>query len=177
MNTPKPEQDKNTVFFVKTPNPLFFLYTYLPKYKAEMTTLYGLIVHHYNDKEGYAWPNVDTLALYYGKTERTTSDHLEVLREYGLVDAKKSGNKWHFKPITPLDGDEFFAKFPEAGVEQRKRLKARDAERIRSAENMAKRRAKMMGMDEVAATSEDTTTPSIPPNNHNGASDETDWEW
>lgn len=141
--------------FVRTPTDLLFHYTLLPEYKAEMTVLYGLILHFYNEKEGYAWPNVDTLALYYGKSERTTRSHLAKLEEYGLLRTRMDGSKKLFVPVPPKPEDEFFATFPEALTERQRRLKQRDEERRRSAVKMSRyRRETSEGADEecVAAT-------------------------
>jgi DNA-binding transcriptional ArsR family regulator len=164
LTTPKPEQKKQP--FVKTPNPLLFLYTFLPTYKAEMTVLYGLLVHYYNANEGYAWPNEDTLAFYYGKTTRTTREHLKVLKECGLVSMKKVDGKWRYKPLTPLDDDQFFARFPDALAEKEAREKARDEERERVAVSMANLRAKKNGNEDISEPDiedEVAVTEEVPP--------------
>ncbi|AUM66384.1 hypothetical protein C0R09_18700 [Brevibacillus laterosporus] len=127
--------------FVKTPHFMLFYYTFLPKYKAEMTTLYGLLTHYYNVEEGYAWPNVDTLAFHYGKTAKTTGEHLDVLEEYGLLRTHMDGAKKLFVPVDPVSSlEELFERYPEAEREYKRRLAGRDAERRRSADNMARMR-------------------------------------
>ncbi|WP_314587910.1 helix-turn-helix domain-containing protein [Paenibacillus terrigena] len=146
----------NSGSFVKTPTGMLLRYPFLPDYKAEMTALYGLIVHYYNEREGYAWPNVDTLALHYGKAVQTTSAHLTVLEKYGLISVRTVGGKKRFVPNPPKDEQELFASFPEALAEYQRRLKARDDERQRSAENMARLRQKT-----EATAEESVATPII----------------
>lgn len=126
--------------FVKTPHALLFDYPFVNKYKAEYTVLYNYIVHYYNEKEGYAWPNVDTLALYYGKSVKTTSQHLQALYELGLIERTKVGMKYQYKPIQPLEGSAFYERFPEATINKQSRIKERDRERERAASNMARKR-------------------------------------
>ncbi|MFC4103616.1 helix-turn-helix domain-containing protein [Paenibacillus xanthanilyticus] len=127
--------------FVKVPYELLFRYTLLPKYKAEMSTLYALLIHYFNVETGYAWPNVDTLALSYGKSVRTTSEHLAILEEYGLLSACYDGNKKLFRPLAPIEDEaEFYRQYPAAEAERKRRETVREVERKRSADNMARRR-------------------------------------
>lgn len=101
--------------FIKLPSDLRH-YVHHPQVKAEMMYLYALIVDYLNEDEfGYAFPNVDLLALDYGKTSRTTSDHLKVLRDIGLIeiiDGTMHGKA--YVPYEPLEKDDFYEKYPEA---------------------------------------------------------------
>lgn len=150
------ESKINMQAFIKTPNPLLFLYPFHPDFKAEMATLYALITHYYNEDIGYAWPNIDTLAFYYGKSAKTTSAHLDALKSVGLIEIIERGQKKQFIPLKPIDNEaEFFAKFPEALAEYNKRNQAREEERKRSAEHMAKLRARQRGEIEQKAPDDD----------------------
>lgn len=127
--------------FEKTPQSLMFLYNFLPGYKAEMTTLYNYITHFYNEDEGYAWPNVDTLAFYLGCSGDKVSQMLTFMHDNEIIRVESDGAKKRFIPL-PLIEDEagFFARYPQAREEYEKRADKRNKERAKSAENMRKHR-------------------------------------
>jgi hypothetical protein len=89
-------------------------YVYLPEYKAELSVLYGIIAEYYNPDHGYAWPSIARLSLDYGKSERTTSEHLRILAKYGLIFKRRTQMGNRYVPLMPLNKDQLYAKYPEA---------------------------------------------------------------
>lgn len=114
-------------------------YVYLENFKAEHITLYSIIADFYNEEYGYAFPTVDTISLLYGKSNKTTSEHLRVLEKYSLLDIHKSekGNNIYI-PILPLEQDGLFTKYPKAKERYEKVVKAKEIERERSIQNLIK---------------------------------------
>jgi hypothetical protein len=76
------KREKGDGHFIKLPSNVKH-YVYHPKFKSEMTFLYALIIDLHNVELGYAYPSIEQLAFYYGKTRQTTSTHLDVLKEVG----------------------------------------------------------------------------------------------
>lgn len=123
--------------FIRLPKELMD-YIYAPKYKAEMSTLYGLISNYYNAEYGYAFPNVLRLAREYGKTEKTTRNHLRVLQELGLIKITPTRGNNQYVPYVPLNRDELFNTYPEARERYKDALMAEDNEKKRSLRNRGK---------------------------------------
>ncbi|MDA1577574.1 helix-turn-helix domain-containing protein [Bacillus cereus group sp. TH228LC] len=114
--------------FIKLPSNLKY-YVYHPKYKAEMSYLYALIVDYFNEEFGYAWPSTNRLAMEYGKAEKTVRTHLNVLEELRLIQKRRGllGNS--YRPYEPLDEDEFFEAFPDAKKVYDRALRKLEAEK------------------------------------------------
>jgi replication initiation and membrane attachment protein DnaB len=112
-------------------------YVYLPKYKAEMSYLYALLVDFYNTNHGYAFPSEITLAFNYGKTEKTTAQHLGILEEYGLVKIiRTKGKVSKYIPIKPLPVNQLFEDYPIARDKYEERERKAVEERERNKENL-----------------------------------------
>lgn len=114
--------------FIKLPSNLKH-YVYHPKYKAEMSYLYTLIIDYFNEEYGYAWPSTHRLAMEYGKAEKTVRTHLNVLEELRLIQKRRGllGNS--YRPYEPLDEDEFFEVFPDAKKAYERALRKLEAEK------------------------------------------------
>jgi DNA-binding MarR family transcriptional regulator len=127
--------------FIRLPSDLRN-YIYMPNFKAEMCYLYGLIVDYYNADWGYAFPSVNELAFAYGKSAKTTSEHLKVLEECGLIKRSRTTQNNIYIPYYPLSKNELFKKFPEAKANYEKALAKRDEEKERSKRNLEKYKSK-----------------------------------
>ncbi|MEE6133996.1 hypothetical protein [Priestia sp. GS2] len=129
--------------FIKLPSDLSH-YINHRKVKAEMFYLYALIIDYYNEDEfGYAFPNKDTLALKYGKTTRTTGDHLSILRDIGLIEIIEGtihGNA--YVPYEPLTSEEFYERYPDAWDNYLESLRKLEESRKQASARMARYRDK-----------------------------------
>lgn len=109
-------------------------YVHHPKVRPNMLVLYAILVDKYNVNEGFAFPSLESLALEYGMSYNATSDHVEVLKEVGLIDYPEKG---YYVPLEPLSEAEFFRVYPEAWNEykrlytQLERKKSKDKNRLR----------------------------------------------
>ncbi|WP_409251793.1 hypothetical protein V1502_17025 [Bacillus sp. SCS-153A] len=88
---------------------------------AEKVFLYQLIIDYFNEEEGWAFPSLERLSLEYGKAYETTRKHIEDLKAVGLIDYPEKGK---YVPLQPLPAYEFYEKFPEAGINYRKKYNA-----------------------------------------------------
>jgi hypothetical protein len=99
--------------------------------------LYSLIVHYWNKDLGYAFPSIGTLALDYGKSEKTTRTHLKDLERFGLLKVKRTrGEKNLYLPLVPLDRETLFSRYPEAKKKYEKQQNEIDKECKRSLANL-----------------------------------------
>lgn len=116
-------------------------YIHHDKMDAGKLFLYGLIVDYYNVDKGVAWPSLERLAVDYGKTSKTTGNHLKDLREVGLILIVGRGQ---YVPLEPLGEDEFYRAYPKAWENYTKALetseKRREADLIRLQEYEASKR-------------------------------------
>lgn len=114
---------KPTKNFTQVPNELWQLYARrLQNFKAEHIGLYTILRDYHNseadDKGGYAFPTLYTLALDTGSSEDRVLRLLKVLEECGLVTKFRRKNNYDNNcyivndPITTEE--EFYEKFPEA---------------------------------------------------------------
>jgi len=119
--------------FIKLPSDLSH-YIYHKEVKAEMMYLYALIVDYLNEDEfGYAFPNVDTLALKYGKSTRTTNAHLKILRDVGLIEFIEGTMYGRaYVPYEPLEADDFYEKYPDAWNAYKSNIKKLEYERAQA---------------------------------------------
>ncbi|RFU71017.1 helix-turn-helix domain-containing protein [Peribacillus saganii] len=108
-------------------------YIHHAKMSADKLFLYALIIDHWNPKDGYAWPSVESLAVKYGKAPDTTSRHLEDLKAAGLIDFPEKG---YYVPLIPLDEAEFFRQFPDADARYRETIKRYDERKQAGRERM-----------------------------------------
>src|SRR5690625_3630660 len=86
-------------------------YIHHDKMDASKLLLYALIVDYFNVNEGVAWPSLERLAVDYGKTSKTTGNHLKDLREAGLILTVGRGR---YVPLEPLSAEEFYKEHPKA---------------------------------------------------------------
>lgn len=108
-------------------------YVYIKGYRAEMSYLYALIIDYYNKEEGCAFPSIERLAREYGKSKRTTGEHLKKLQEVGLIAIIPRGNNTNaYIPYEPLPNDELFEQNPEAWDNYKQRLAELEEERKQS---------------------------------------------
>lgn len=109
-------------------------YVYHPKMNPSMLILYAIIIDRYNVDEGFASPSLERLSVDYGMSYNATSDHIEVLKEVGLIDYPEKG---YYVPLEPLEADEFYREFPEAwkaykkAVSHSEKKRKSDRERLR----------------------------------------------
>lgn len=131
------DKTKAEGFFFRLPSEIEN-YVYLPKFKAEMCFLYALIADYYNTDYGYAYPTENILSLRYGKNEKTTRLHLEILAGYDLIKIIRgiSGENKRYVPYKPRKLEELFALFPLARENYESRHKKADEEIRRSKQNL-----------------------------------------
>jgi DNA-binding transcriptional ArsR family regulator len=108
-------------------------YVYHDRMSADKVFLYQLVIDFYNPVDGYAYPSIDLLALHYGKSEDTTSKHINDLKAIGLIDFQEKG---YYVPLTPLTADEFYAKFPEAWVNYKRKYERMHSRREKAKDRM-----------------------------------------
>ena len=106
-----------------------------PKMDAGKLYLYALIIDYYNVDDGYAYPAIDTLSVKYGCVEDTTSKHLDILKEVGLIDFPEKGA---YVPLEPLPEEAFYEQFPEAWANYKRRLQRKESRRSDAKERMRK---------------------------------------
>lgn len=115
-------------------------YVHHPKMNPSLIFLYALIVDKYNVEEGRAYPSIDTLTVEYGASRNTTSSHIEILKEVGLIDYPEKGS---YLPLEPLEAADFFAQFPEAWERYKERIARcndrRERDRLRMQEYRRRR--------------------------------------
>lgn len=116
-------------------------YLHHDKIDAGKLFLYALIIDYFNVDEGAAWPSLERLAVDYGKTSKTTGNHLKDLRDAGLIMIVGRGR---YVPLEPLSAEEFYKQFPNAWANYKKALetaeKRREADLIRLREYEASKR-------------------------------------
>jgi DNA-binding transcriptional ArsR family regulator len=134
----KREPGANGKFFIPLPSDALH-YIHHPKMSAEKLFLYLLLIDFYNPEEGFAFPSVDKLAISYGKAPDTTSRHLDDLKAVGLIDFPEKG---HYVPLAPLDADTFYATYPDAWENYRKKLKRYESRKQASRDRMREWRLK-----------------------------------
>ncbi|KAA0747501.1 hypothetical protein DN389_05570 [Bacillus sp. AY3-1] len=90
-------------------------YQYIPKYKASMSILYGIIANYYNSERGYAYPTQYQLLERYATSIGTLRSHLRTLEDVGLITIYKNkiGNNNCYVPHTPLSKEKLFEKCPQ----------------------------------------------------------------
>ena len=101
-------------------------YVHHPKMRPNMLILYAIIVDRYNVDKGFAYPSLERLAVDYGMSYNATSNHVEILKEVGLIDYPEKGS---YVPLEPLGEAEFFRQFPEAWQAYKKALKQAEGKR------------------------------------------------
>src|SRR5690625_3200206 len=101
-------------------------YVHHPKMRPNMLVLYAIIVDRYNVTEGFAYPSLEQLAVDYGMSYNATSDHVEILKEVGLIDYPEKG---YYVPLEPLEKAEFYRQYPEAWEAYRKALERAESKR------------------------------------------------
>ncbi|WP_336883848.1 hypothetical protein [Priestia koreensis] len=144
MNRPvfnKAEKQEDT-FFIKMPSDLTH-YVHLKDYHAEISYLYLIIVDFFNVKLGYAFPNIDQIAVKYGKSKETTRKHLAILKKYELIGVIDTEEKGHaYVPYVPLTSDEFYDKYTDAFNNYRDKLKRLHSDRVSARDRMKRFRDK-----------------------------------
>jgi len=101
-------------------------YVHHPKMRPNMIVLYAIIVDMYNVDEGFAYPSLERLSVDYGMSYNATSNHVEILKEVGLIDYMEKG---YYVPLEPLEESEFYRKFPNAWEAYKKALKQAEGKR------------------------------------------------
>ncbi|HET7616344.1 MAG TPA: hypothetical protein VFK27_05225, partial [Bacillales bacterium] len=94
MTTQEPNRN-----FTMSPNALTDLYTRLPDFKAEHAKMYDVILRHYNEDYGYAWPSTGDLMLALNCGETKVGAMKKILRKYALIETAKHpehGNDVYF---------------------------------------------------------------------------------
>jgi hypothetical protein len=122
--------DRKRKNFTMSPNELTDLYTRLPDFKAEHAKMYDVLLRHYNDDYGYAWPSTADLMLALNCGENKVTAMKGVLRKYRLVETAKHptfGNDVYF-PQKPVGSEAaFYAEWPEAKAHYERRKAAIEA--------------------------------------------------
>ena len=134
-----PADDERGKFFIPFPSDAKH-YIYHPKMMPEYLFLYTLIIDYYNEAESRAFPSLVTLEMVYKKHRDTTSKHLDVLKEVGLIDFERKQDG--YIPLEPLSQENFFATFPEAKEYYLKSIKKRDKQQASGRERMREYRQK-----------------------------------
>ncbi|WP_276913157.1 hypothetical protein [Aneurinibacillus aneurinilyticus] len=150
--------------FTKTDNALFLLYTRLPDFKADHAMLYTILTHFHNAEYGYAFPTVWELALRLNCSTKKVSRMKSVLVKYGLVDIRqlpgRNNDVYYLKPpIT--DEVSFYAAHPEAREYYEKQLKASEADRRRSADNLVSYRQEKVEKQPTFTYSDGESVPLV----------------
>jgi|SRR5690625_1557728 len=117
-------------------------YVHHPKVRPNMLFLYALLVDKYNVQEGFAYPSLERLAVDYGMSYNATSDHVEILKEVGLIDYPEKG---YYVPLEPLSESEFYRQYPEAWEAYLKALKQAESKRKSDKERLRDWRASRYG--------------------------------
>lgn len=110
-------------------------YVHHSRMSAEKLFLYQLIIDYYNVEKGFAHPSVERLAVNYGKSDKTTSAHLEDLKAVGLIDFPEKG---FYVPLAPLSSDEFYERYPEAWENYKRAYNRYEKRRSDGVERMKK---------------------------------------
>lgn len=110
-------------------------YVHHPKVNPGMLLLYAILIDRYNVDVGYAYPGLDSLAVEYGTSYNTTSKHVEILKEVGLIDYPEKGR---YVPLEPLPESEFYEEFPEAWKAYVKSYNASQSKRETDRERLRK---------------------------------------
>jgi hypothetical protein len=110
--------------FTMTPNELTDLYTRLPDFKAEHAKLYDVILRHYNDDYGYAFPDTYDLMLATNYSESKVLALKKTLIKYGLIETERHptfGNDVYF-PQEPVESEAaLYARWPDAKAHYERR--------------------------------------------------------
>lgn len=84
-------------------------YIHHEKINADKLFLYTLLIDYLNVNVGAAWPSNERLSVDYGKSSKTTGLHIRDLESVGLLAIPSKGQ---YIPLEPLEGEEFYRKFP-----------------------------------------------------------------
>jgi Helix-turn-helix domain len=136
MSNTKPFEPSSD--YTKVHNALFTLYTRLPDFNADHALMYVVLMSHYNNEYGCAFPTKADLALRLNCSINHPAKVAKVLEKYGLIrcvprDPSKFASNdiyYVYPPIT--DEAEFYARFPEAieyYTERERKLKERNRKR------------------------------------------------
>ena len=117
-------------------------YVYHPKMRPNMIVLYAIIVDRYNVSKGFAFPSLEQLAVDYGMSYNATSEHVEILKEVGLIDYPEKG---YYVPLEPLEETEFYRQYPEAWDAYKKALQQAESKRKSDRERLREWRANKYG--------------------------------
>ncbi|OMD92407.1 hypothetical protein BSK49_03770 [Paenibacillus odorifer] len=129
--------------FVPSARAFRTLYVYLPGFSNNHVAIYDILYHYWNASEGYAWPPHALLQKESGLSDPTVISCLKFLEKYGLIRVltNPSGQNKTYDLFAPIEDEAFFwARFPEALENKRKRDAAIDARAARP--NRAQRRAR-----------------------------------
>lgn len=108
---------ENEKGFIKTPAKLMH---YTDMYPYGITTeamwVYQILIDWYNHDEGSAFPTQYTLARRIRKSVATVKKHISALRSVGLIEvhSRGIGRSNQYIPLTPLDKETMYERFPLA---------------------------------------------------------------
>ena len=111
-----PSDEREGRFFIPLPSDAKH-YIHHDKIDAGKLFLFALIIDYYNEDLGYAFPSRERLSVDYGKTSKTTGNHLRDLEKAGLIEIPARGK---YVPLEPLSEKEFYETYPKAWTNYKK---------------------------------------------------------
>ncbi len=110
--------------YVGVPNAVMAHYFYHPKFNGSCLAVYTYLLARHNDEYGYAFPTHEQMAKALVVSDRTVRNALRTLQDVQLIDVSENGpfGNHIYRFLTPVEGaEDFFARFPEAAENKRKK--------------------------------------------------------